>query len=368
MANDTISLIRSGRILLFRLYDVANEIDLIKVEEILQKEAKRIAIKRKRFGKAFEFANPPVSFQLKSIDIALDGTPFVANTYSKAYEYGVLSIILEVTLSDLSIESLRSIAMSLEDDDNVDEICTKELESVISILDKSIIDPHAVTFHEDYTIFYIESLGEGKTKEDLLSNDSAASILLPEDQPLSAKTVEELMSYSFSYFDSDCVILNFDNALVIEPSGSMEIPDFLEFANSQLLELRYYDDIVDKELDTLYDIISSKGALSIWKLRKYERIASRTMKMVTELIDVTEKIDSSLKVTEDVYYAKIYMAALRMFRVREWEQGIRKKLQTAASINDMLFREIANKRTELLEFIIVVLIVIEIVIFFLLEM
>lgn len=87
------------------------------------------------------------------------------------------------------------------------------------------------------------------------------------------------------------------------------------------------------------------------------------MRTITDLTDITEKIDNSLKVTEDVYYAKIYMAALRLFRVKEWEGSIKKKLDIAANINDMLYREIANKRIELLELAIVILIILEIIIF-----
>ena len=69
-----------------------------------------------------------------------------------------------------------------------------------------------------------------------------------EQKILSSRMKEDLLQYRYSYFEDDLVILNWDNALMIEPSGSMEIADILEFANAQLLELRYYDDVVDKEL------------------------------------------------------------------------------------------------------------------------
>ena len=87
------------------------------------------------------------------------------------------------------------------------------------------------------------------------------------------------------------------------------------------------------------------------------------MKTIAELMGITEKIDSALKVTEDVYYAKIYLAALRLFRVKDWEGSIKKKLDIASNTYDMLYREIATKRTELLELVIVILIILEIVIF-----
>lgn len=174
------------------------------------------------------------------------------------------------------------------------------------------------------------------------------------------------MSLRFSYFSDDAVVLNFDNALIIEPSGSMEIPDILEFANAQLLELRYYDHYVDRELDYIYRV-ASKAVFSVWNVRKYDAHATHVMKTVTEVSEITERIDNALKVTEDVYYARIYRAALQLFRVTEWETGIRRKLDLAARSYDMITKGIATKRTELLELTIVILIIIEIIIFFFMD-
>jgi uncharacterized Rmd1/YagE family protein len=235
---------------------------------------------------------------------------------------------------------------------------------VVSILKDSLSGFDISRFEEDYTIFFIESFNQEISVDEFLNSYDVSNLMFYEEKPLGRRIKDELMSWRFSYYKNDGVILNWDNAFIIEPSGSMEIPDILEFANAQLLELRYYDHIVSRELDRIYEGISAKGALSIWKIGKYERLAAEVMKTVTELTDITEKIDSSLKVTEDVYYAKIYMAALKLFRVKEWEGGIKKKLDIASNVYDMLYREIANKRTELLELAIVILIMLEIVIFF----
>ncbi len=67
--------------------------------------------------------------------------------------------------------------------------------------------------------------------------------------------------------------------------------------------------------------------------------------------------------TEDVYYARVYAYALSLFKVHQWGKSIERKINIASRIYDMLYREIANKRTELLEVIIVILIAIEIVLF-----
>ncbi|HEX8949870.1 MAG TPA: hypothetical protein VF790_12945 [Dissulfurispiraceae bacterium] len=359
--------IKSARILIYRLYDIAYEIDLLKVEEKLKEAARRLRIQRRPFSKTFEFTNPPVVFQLKELEKEIAGRKFGINVYGKAYGYGVVSIILEIPVKDIDLPSFERLALALEGDERIDEECKNQLEQVILILGDSLLSLNVSKFEEDYTIFFIESLSPDVEVEEFLGRYDISRLMLYEEKPLADRVRSELMSLRFSYYKNDAVIINWDNALIIEPSGSMEIPDILEFANAQLIELRYYDSIMDKELEYIYGSISAKGALSLWKIKTYEALAAKVMRTIAELTEVTERIDNSLKVTEDVYYARIYMAALRLLRVKEWEGSIRRKLDIAANVYDMLYREIANKRTEMLEFIIVVLIVVEILLFFFLR-
>jgi len=364
VTNNNLPFIKAGRIMVYKLYDVASEIDLLNVEQKLEKEAKRLKIERKPFSKAFEFANPPVSIQLSSVEKKINERKLTINVYSKAYDFGVVSIILEITLSNIDVPSFERFALSLEDNKDIEDECRKQLQQVIAILRDSLSGFDISRFEEDYTIFYLESFLPEISIDKFFDEYDISRLMLYEEKPLEGNIKEALLSRKFSYYKDDAVVLNLDNALIIEPSGSMEIADILEFANAQLLELRYYDYIADRELDHIYESISKKGALSIWKIKKYEGFAAKVMKTITELTDITEKIDTSVKVTADVYYAKIYMAALRLFRVREWEESIKKKLNIASNVYDMLYREIANKRIELLELAIVILIIFEIIIFF----
>ncbi len=367
MERDSSISIKTSKILIYRLYDVAYEIDLLKVEEKLKEEARRLRIERKPFSKTFEFANPPVVFQLKGVEREILGRAFKINVYSKAYDYGVVSIILEVPVPRIDPASFERLALSLENDGDIDGECKKQLGQVMLILGDSLVLPNVSSFEEDYTVFYIESFEPDIVVEDFLKSYDISRLMLYEERPLADRVRNELMAQRLSYYKNDCVVLNWDNALIIEPSGSMEIPDILEFANAQLIELRYYDRIMSKELEYIYDSISARAAFSIWKIKKYEELAAKVMRTFTELTDVTEKIDNSLKVTEDVYYARIYMSALRLFRVKEWEDSIRRKLDIAYNVYDMLYREIANRRTELLEMAIVLLIILEIIVFFLVK-
>ncbi|MDA8241940.1 MAG: hypothetical protein M0Z67_16445 [Nitrospiraceae bacterium] len=364
---DDIGLRVSGGILIYRLYDVAWDIDLKKVEEKVT-EFKRQSIDRKRFSKAFEFANPPLSLKLKTFEKTIDGRQYPVNTYAKAYDYGVLSIIFEIPFKELSMADFEALARNVEDP--LKEDFPNELERLIEDLGNALHQLSRSRFEEDYIVYYLKQLNPERTPGDFRRTCDVGNLLLYEEgeSPPSDETKAELLSFSFSYSDNDLVVLSWDRAIVIEPSGSMDIPDLLEFANAQLLELRVYDDMVDRELDIINNRVMTQVSPSIWKIKHYEELAARVMRTVTDLTGVTEKIDNSLKVTEDVYYARVYTSALSLFKVRQWETSIERKITIASRVYDMLCREISNRRTELLEFIIVILIVIEIVLFLIAEL
>ncbi len=64
--------------------------------------------------------------------------------------------------------------------------------------------------------------------------------------------------------------------------------------------------------------------------------------------------------TDDVYLARVYGAALEIFRGRAWRSGIDRKLAIVREAYAMLNAEAQAARAEALEISIVVLIIVEI--------
>jgi len=353
-----------GSILLYRLYDVCWETDLKLVESRIA-GARRLSIDRKRFSKAFEFANPPVTIALENLSRDVSGAPRTLKTYGKVYDYGALSIILELPVSNVSTTELEAIARELRSATPFEADFTRLKDQLVKTLGDAMTGKGSPGVEEEYSIYYIRDSGKGVTSEKFCSICDLRSLLLSEQgEPDPRETIStDFAPYTFSYSENDMAIINWDNALVIEPSGVMDIPDLLEFANAQLLELRVYDRLLDRELDSIYSTIGREKTPSIWKVKHYQGLATKVMRTFTELTYVTEKVDNSLKVTDDVYYAKVYAAALELFRVKAWEDSIRKKFDIASRAYDMLTRAISNRRSELLELIIILLIAVEIVFF-----
>ena len=100
----------------------------------------------------------------------------------------------------------------------------------------------------------------------------------------------------------------------------------IEFANVQLLELRY-EDLLTRHMDRMYDDIQKVDKDSVLNAAASTGIMSRLMEFIADISEVTEKIDNFIKITEDIYYALVYQMTLKVLRAEQWSESVNRKLQ-----------------------------------------
>ena len=174
--------IKSGKILIYRLYDVAQEIDLSGVEERLREVARRLKIERRPRSKAFEFSNPPVVFQLKSIEWESGGRRVPVNVHGKAYDFGVLSIILEVPLQNVTLSEFEETAAIVSKSEALQEESRTHLDQAISALGSAIVGFNLSRFEEDYTVFFLEALEPALGADDFLRHCDVTRLMYGEQK------------------------------------------------------------------------------------------------------------------------------------------------------------------------------------------
>ena len=115
---------------------------------------------------------------------------------------------------------------------------------------------------------------------------------------------------------------------MVEPDLHDEDVEYvLEFANAQLLELRVFDALLDAELPRMYDRVAAvRTASPIQVARPYRRLLAELQTLVGDVTDIIERAENAFKVTDDVYLARVYSAALEIFRGAAWRRGIDRKL------------------------------------------
>ena len=156
-------------------------------------------------------------------------------------------------------------------------------------------------------------------------------------------------------------MVHWNSAFVVEPSGVQDIPDLLEFATAHLLELRYYDALLDRELHRIYDEIEAGGSPIVNLVtRRYRRLQRETAALLLELSEMVERLENAVKIVGDFYLARLYQAALRRFRLPAWQESVLRKHRMLSEVNRILSDGADTRRAELLELTIIALIAWEI--------
>ncbi|MBE3588132.1 MAG: hypothetical protein IMW93_06185 [Thermoanaerobacteraceae bacterium] len=340
---------------LYRLYDVAEEIRLDQVEQTLAhtKPTSRLRLSRIRL-KSIHIPNPPVTVELGEERLNLDSRDFRVRFTGKVYDLGVISLIMHILLPPgAGYRTILDLAVYLSENDQIIEgIFQAKREEIQKSLAGAMIGPGLTGAEEDYTLFFFQ-----EWRQDW----DPVPLLLAEKEAIGPQVRKETLQHSFSYGPEDLAVITWASALVYDAAGSHDIPDLLEFALTQLLELRYYDDLLSNEMARMYDAIEeAERVTQLRRLGQYRHIMNRLMELVVDINEIMERIQNSLKITEDVFYARVYGAALAVFRTRAWVESIQRKLSVIMQNYTMLSNRLVNQQSMLLELAIVMLILLEI--------
>lgn len=341
----------------YRMYDIGKEVDLQKLDASL---AAAYTPERAGFTrvnpKSILMEIPPLSFHLPRLTLVSDGQEFPLMTTVRVYDFGAISLCFILEDKEAPPAVLKEVALRFNHQRGLDSLFSGVLTQIREILLPSIetlaIDQN---FYEDYTVYV--------TDKDDPALDPVV-ILLGDERPVSHHVREDLLKYSLSYYMDDSTVLSWDAALIVSPEPARDIIELIEFANVQALELRYYDRVLTQQMEKMYDDIEAADRLSQFRrLRRYHSIMIRLMETQSEISDVTDKVDNLIKVTEDVYYARVYDAALAVLRIAPWKKSVDRRIEVIRQNYMMLSDEVNIQHSNFLELVIIILIAIEIVLF-----
>ena len=352
--------VRSGHIVALRLFDIAYAIDLRRVEELWARHAGSESSRSRLSAtpaKAVAFGVPPVSLALDPLPLQLGTLAVTAAVSARVYDFGVVALALRVPAIDMSWADYTVLLNAL--DTHVGPAAQERLWDALlarvrGLVGAALERPTATAIEEDYLIATVHAFSEKLTASVLQDRVDLVPLLSGEVRPLSDGARRGLLRQSFSYYTDDLVVLTWDRAFVYEPRGASDVADVLEVANAQLLEMRTYD-----ELPRMYGLVQfTRRAVNILLPRRFADLARRLYTLVAE---VTEKVDNALQVTKDVYLARIYASVLNLFRVRTVSAAVNRKLAIIRDTYAALYDEASSSRAGLMEFLILLLIAVEIV-------
>lgn len=357
-----------GTLLCYRFFDVGDEIALAEVETLLRESAGWRRFRFTREGsEALDLAAPPLDVELGQATLVLPkvNRTIEAMASARIYDYGAVSIRFEIPIEeDTPLQELIPLADELYDSPVLDDAGRQLYEKLLPRIERAIETPHRWHGDESYTVLFLEEL-RGGTIDELLAAPWLANLLVgePRSEPLSDEEQQDVRRHAYRYGRHDVAIVDWNSALVIEPGGSRDVPDLLEYATSQLLELRYYDDLFDRELQTIYRELGrvKRRRIPAMLFHPYGKLARRVQERFLELAEFTERVDNAVKVVGDFYLARVYSEAVERFRIPAWQRSIDRKQHLVMQVYELLKGDVEVRRASILETTIIVLIVLEIV-------
>ena len=361
-------LVVSGHITALRLFDVAYAIDLHLAEKLWAGQARQGARSRLTGTppKAVSFGEPPLGLVLPPMQLTLQEaapTAVEVTVFARLYAFGVVTLAVQVPADGLDWAgyTARMNAIEAAIGTQTDIAFWHTLLDILhEPIGPALTRPNRSDLDEDYLVATVHSFGEPVLASELGREIDLVPLLSGETRKLADAARADLLSRRFSYYTDDLVVLTWDRAFIFEPRRDTDVADVIEVANAQFLEMRYYDELLDAELPRMYDLVEEATRRLSRGPRRFAVLARRLYTLVAEVTELTEKVDNALQVTEDVYLARVYAAALDLFRVKAVGAAVHRKLSIIRDTYAALYDEAASSRAGLMEGAIIALIIVEI--------
>lgn len=352
--------IAAGAVRAYYLFEVADTIDLANIATLAGEglSPAEFPLRPHTSPAYLQFPIPPLVARLGQAEIG----DLRCDVRVKLFDYGVLSLRLTFEARD-SWSGLVALAERVRTDEAIASYAMSTCERLCDEISAALDERHPPIV-EDYFTIEIDRFTEPIDAQSLLDEHgpALASLLLDERKPLAAAEVEESLRVRFSYNEDDLTIVQWDTAFIYDRNESARaIEDILEFANSQLLELRTYDGLLDRELDVIYKM-QPGGPGRSWRGKREAEQAATLRYLIVDVLELIDRSSNALKVVGDAYYARIYRAAAKRLGLADWQRQIDTKLASVGDMYRFFSDQARNRRDEFLELVIIVLIAMELVV------
>jgi hypothetical protein len=370
-----------GSVLVLIQFDVSEEIRLDLLRTIFGARRQEASFKHPTPGYV-QYQRPPV---VERVDPLVLESGERLDAQIKYYDYGVLSVVFELPFSG-DWDTLVRLASRWVWDTDFTSFARKIVLEKLDRAYPALVKPYEIKrserhaaasdgeakaktngatsyadwLTEDYYIFHVRECAGGPSGSDLLAAEGGriAQIIRGENQALSEGERQEILQSKISYYPNDLAVIGWNAAFLYDNQiGADTAIQLLEYANSQLLEFRHYDELLTGELQSVYEFMDhGSGIWARW------RTAKRATRLHTVLLDVdelTERADNAIKFLSDMFSARLYKLAASKIGVTDYKDLVNQKVQTAEELYRFMVDQFHQSRAFVLEFLVVIILIIE---------
>ena len=350
-------IIQNGTCFVIFAHDAARSINLELAERRVHEATQRQTMPHKRRAPSyFEYQPPPLRVSQATEPVHVGKFSARGSVDLLLYDFGAVTVTYSFPIAG-PFADLLHLSEGLYDNELLLSDSRLRVNQLLQVMGEAATQASVAPVVEDYVIFHIESLAQpfDTSRFCFEQRRQIAQILRAERQILSDQEVDDAISTRISFGTEDLTIADWNAALLVDREGE-DVRAVLEFANVELLEMRYLDQRLDRALDQAYDALSRPSFNLLRVFGYYSAALRRVAELQVDNAILFEGVNNTLKLLGDQYLARVYRLVNRRFHLDEWDASILRKLQTLESIYEKISDQAANRRMEILEWVIIILI------------
>lgn len=357
--------ILQGQVIVLFAFDVGYEVSLEQVSSLLSSMPVQPLSGRKRTPNYFQYTRPPQVLNWGKTDILNGFFDQPGEIQVKVFDFGAVSIAYRWPLTaykqELQIQDLPQLSQKLYNQ-SLEADAKNQIQILTDKIQPAVVRPDLSPLVEDYYVFIIETLSQPLQTADLLieHHSTLAQVLRFDTQCLSQEQQAEALGQSISYYENDLVFVDW-NATIIFDQDYWDTLNVLEVLNVELLEARYIDAQLDRQIKEYEGLVQKRIEWPIPLRMPYRQAIEALAELRIGSSLLAERVENALKLIGDVYLARVHSAATQRFYLQEWESSISRKLDIIDNLYQVLTDRVGTAQSQTLELIIIALILIEII-------
>ena len=156
--------IKKGKILIYRVFDIAHEVNLKKAENLIttswSSKGKRLEFLRDK-NKTLIMRDPPLCFDLGEDNLEINSKKYSTNISINLWNYGALSICFKIDIPQYyNWKQLVKLGCVVNDSADILNHAVKVKDFILTKIESALVKPVNQNIVEDYTTYVIEQLDE----------------------------------------------------------------------------------------------------------------------------------------------------------------------------------------------------------------
>jgi hypothetical protein len=358
--------IKDGVAYVLFAYDVGLSIALDAAEKRVKSMTERTPIKhQRRAPKYFDFQPIPLRVTQVSTAHAVGRFATTPAVETVLYDFGAVCVTYQIPLWG-PFSGLLKLSEDLYDNEVLLADSRRLVEELLAGINPAISRPQISTFYEDYVIFHVREMDDPEAHRRLVAKNEllVAQVLRADGELRSQQEIQDALLCEVSYGAEDTTLVDWASALIFA-KGADDTRAVLEFGQVQLLELRHLDHQLDASLDRCYEALSRSTEKRFVLPAASGADIREIGQLQVESAVLFEGINNALKLLGDQYLARLYEQVAQRYHLEAWDESILRKLRTLDSIYTKIEDAHSSARLEFLEWIVIVLIGLELIVPFL---